>query len=490
MNCQGYIRLIARRKEAEALAEIQEFTPFLGILGRVCTHPCESACERSKIDGPVHIRALKRYLSDKFDDACHRLKAPPEESGMKAVVVGSGPAGLMAAFLLRNFGHAVTVYEAKAEPGGLLRYGIPPFRLPAAEVQKAIHCLIEIGVNIRTGQRVGHEVDGDKLHAEFDATVVAIGAGRPAPVGIPGEEIESVIQAMELISAVKEGQRPKLGRSVIVIGGGNTAIDAALVCRKLGSANVRVVCLERPDEMSASPISLDEAKEEGITIQNCWGVQAMVAREKSSVELKLSRCISVFDAKGNFAPDLEPRCGLRLFADTVVLAVGQRLETNDLPTNVSFSRSRTLLADPLTLEAPEKPGLFVCGDCASGPSSVVHALASGKEAAISANRHMHGEGLRWGRGFWNGSNVKEYLALHERAAGGPRGTLPRLPVPARQMFEETERTFSSQQALKEAERCLSCGRAFEMNHTCWYCLPCEIECPEDALEVKIPYLIR
>jgi NADPH-dependent glutamate synthase beta subunit-like oxidoreductase len=490
MNCQGYIRLIAQGKAQEAVEEMRPFYPFVNILARVCHHPCEAACERGKIDGSVHIRALKRYLADEFAHLLEEQPVVEKNTGRSVAVVGSGPAGLMAAFELRKQGHSVTVFEADSEPGGFLRYAIPSFRLPIAQVEKTVGLLTRIGIQIKTSTRIDLHEGLRKLESEFDAVILGIGAGSSFKPDTPGIDFSVVVQAMDFMREVKEGRTPKTGQSVIVLGGGNTAIDTALTCRKLGAQEVRIISLERRDEMPASQIAIQEAFEEGIIFEPGWGAAEFNADECTCMEVGISRCLSLYDDQGRFSPKLESVCDKKLKADLVLLAMGQNKVPDNLPNDLINAKEGRPWADPLTLQSTSRPRVFFCGDIWNGPSSVVQGLASGMGAAVSVDRFLSGDGLRWGRNPWNESWEREYQSMPERALGGPRGNLIRIAIGQRKLASETELAFSPEKAKIEAERCLACGRSFEMNKTCWYCLPCEIECPAQALEVQMPYLVR
>lgn len=489
MNCQGYVRLIAQEKEEEAADDMRNYLPFGGILGRICTHPCEAECERQKVgDGAVHIRALKRYLADTHPDVTHRRAPVAKETGRRVAVVGSGPAGLMAAHELRSCGHAVTIYEAASEPGGLLRWGIPSFRLPISEISSSIGMLEKMGIVFRTAETIGKQTEFSRLEADYDAVLVAIGAGSSARLGIPGEELDGVYQGLDLLREVKDNGKRFLGESVIVIGGGNTAVNVALTCLRLGAKHVKIVCLEDREQMPAFPMELRDVLEEGVEIEHCWGPTRFVQKDDGKIKVELSRCLSLVDEQGRFCPQLDEECGMAHEADALVVAIGQALATECIPS--SLLKENRFAVDPVTLQALSGEKAFVCGDACTGPSSVVEAMAHGREAAISIDRFLCGEGMRWGRDFWNGPYVKEYEVDLSRAKGGARRELVRLAVRQRTLNEEIEKGFTPEAAKEEAERCLSCGRAAEMNQTCWYCLPCEIECPVDALEVRLPYLIR
>ena len=490
MNCQGYVRLIAQGKEEEAAKEMRKDLPFSGIIGRVCHHPCEEKCERRKEDNqPVHIRALKRYLADSRPDIGFEPGPLAKETGKRVAIVGSGPAGLMAAHELAAKGHAVTVFDSAPEPGGLLRFGIPAFRLPGEETAKAVGMLERMKVVFQTGRTLGRELDIEKLEREWDALLLATGGGSALHLGVAGEGLPGVFQGLDLLRRVREGRAPKIGRSVLVIGGGNTAVDAALTCRKFGAAEVSLVCLEERGKMPAFPAEIEEALEEGVKIQDCWGPRRFIRNGNGTLTVDLSRCLSVFDERGRFCPELEEACSHSPSAETIVVAIGQKPECATLPKEMQCADRSGPIADPLTLQTG-RPKIFAAGDLVSGPKSVIEAMAQGREAAVSIDRFLSGETLRWGRAYWDGTCITEFSIDRSGAVVRPRAVLPRLPVDRRDIRTEVEKPLDSKAAREEAERCLNCGRPGEFNQTCWYCLPCEIECPVEALEVRIPYLVR
>ena len=490
MNCQGYVRLIAQGKEEEAAKEARKDLPFAGIIGKVCTRPCEDQCERKKVDQEaVHIRALKRYLSDSRPDLIHDPAPVPKESGKKVAVVGSGPAGLMAAYELAVKGHAVTVFDAAPEPGGMLRWGIPAFRLATVEITRAVRMLEKMRVRVQTGRSLGKELDVGKMEHEWDGLLLAYGAGSARSLNIPGEDFAGVYQGLDLLRQVREGRSPNLGKSAIVIGGGNTAVDAALTCRKLGAEEVNLICLEERPQMPAFAAEVEEAVEEGVKIQNGWGPRKILQHGQGSLRLEISRCLRVFDEEGRFSPRLDDFCGLSPSAESIIVAIGQQTNLSPLPQEIQSPARSYPLVDPLTLQT-RREKIFAAGDLVSGPRSVIEAMAQGREAAVSIDRFLRGETLRWGRAYWDGTCLTEFPIDRSGAIERPRALLPRLPVQSRDAHHEVERTLGTKEAREEAERCLNCGRPGEVNRTCWYCLPCEIECPVDALEVRLPYLVR
>jgi len=490
MNCQGYVRLIAQGKEEEAAREARKDLPFAGIIGRVCTRPCEDKCERKPVDGEaVHIRALKRYLADNQQDLIHEAALVPKESGKKVAVVGSGPAGLMVAYELAVKGHAVTVFDSASEPGGMLRWGIPAFRLPGAEISYAVGMLEKMKVRFHTGHALGKEMETERLEREWDALLLATGGGSALALKIPGEDLPGVYQGLDLLRQVREGKTPPLGKSAIVIGGGNTAVDAALTCRKLGAEEVHIICLEERSQMPAFAAEVEEALEEGIKIQNGWGPRTILPHGQGGLRLELSRCLSIFDKEGRFSPRLDNFRGLSPSAESVIVAIGQKADLSGLPGDLQGASGGNPMADPLTLQT-SRDKIFAAGDLVTGPRSVIEAMAQGREAAISIDRFLQGETLRWGRAYWDGTCITDFPIDRSGAIVRPRAVLPRLPVQSRDTHQEVEKTLGTKEAREEAERCLNCGRPGEVNRTCWYCLPCEIECPVDALEVRLPYLVR
>jgi NADPH-dependent glutamate synthase beta subunit-like oxidoreductase len=490
MNCQGYVRLIAQGKEEEAAKEMRKDLPFSGIIGRVCHHPCEEKCERRKEDNqPVHIRALKRYLADSRPDIGFEPGPLAKETGKRVAIVGSGPAGLMAAHELAAKGHAVTVFDSAPEPGGMLRFGIPAFRLPGEETAKAVRMLERMKVVFQTGRTLGRELDIEKLEREWDGLLLAAGGGPALRLGIAGEDLPRVFQGLDLLRQVREGQNPKIGKSVLVIGGGNTAVDAALTCRKLGAEEVSLVCLEERGKMPAFPAEVEEALEEGVRIQDCWGPRRVIRNSNGALTVDLSRCLSVFDEQGRFCPALEDTCSHSPSAETIIVAIGQKPEWAALPKEIQGAGQSGPIVDSLTLQTG-RPKIFAAGDLVSGPKSVIEAMAQGREAAVSIDRFLSGETLRWGRAYWDGTSITEFPIDRSGAVARPRAVLPRLPMGRRDLRMEVEKPLDSKAAREEAERCLNCGRPGEFNQTCWYCLPCEIECPVEALEVRIPYLVR
>jgi len=484
MNCQGYIHHLAQGKMEKGLEKIRETVPFGGILGRVCSRPCEAACNRIKVDRqPVAIRDLKRYLSDQ-DGQPWTPQAAPDRT-QKVSIVGAGPAGLTAAFYLRSWGFRVTLYDRDSAPGGLMRWALPEFRLPRAVLDRELGFLQAGGVEFQGNRTLGKDLDLEKLEKENDAVLLAVGAYGKASLGVPGEEAQGIIPVLEFMKRSREEKPPRAGKKVVVVGGGNAAVDAAQTALRLGAEKVHLVSLEKREEMPAFSWSVVEAEEEGVNLQTGWGPMRFRLEGKKLVGASFKKCTAVCDSRGIFCPSYDETTTLDLPADAVILAIGQKTDMGIL--EPSLHGPAGVRCHPTTLQTA-KSKVFAAGDFLRGPKTIVEAMAQGKEAAVSIQRLLEGEDLEYGR-----VNQAIYELQFEpdlsRAKTRLRAPMPTLPLPQRRGFREVARGYSKEEAVAEAERCLDCGLPFGIR-TCWFCLPCEIECPEEALYVEIPDLLR
>jgi NADPH-dependent glutamate synthase beta subunit-like oxidoreductase len=483
MNCQGYIRQIARGKDEDGVEKVREAAPFGGILGRVCSRPCEAKCNRTKVDGQaVAIRDLKRYLTD----AAPGMKPPAvAEIDKKTAVVGAGPAGLAAAYYLRAAGFKVSLYDQESAPGGLLRWAVPEFRLPREVLDRDLGVLAAMGVEFHGNRTLGKDLKLEDLEQKYDAVILAVGCyGRPR-LDVPGEEATDVFPALEFMKKVREKKPPQIGERVVIVGGGNAAVDAAQTALRLGGKKVHLVSLEKREEMPAFAWSAAEAEEEGVLIQNGWGPKEFRTQGGKVKGVTFKKCAAVCDANGCFCPSYDEKTTMDLPADTVILAIGQKLDNRVLAPWLNASSGVEF--DPVTFQT-RKAKVLVAGDLSRGPKSIVEAMAQGKEAALSVTRLLTGEDL-----YYERENGKPYELQFEpdwnRAKKQERVPMPQIALSQRKEFREVAKGYSKEEALAEAERCLNCGIPTGLR-TCWFCLPCEIECPEEALYVEIPYLLR
>lgn len=482
VNCQGYVQLVARGRDEEALRMLEDKLPFPEILGRVCSQPCESRCHRRVQDGQaVNIRGLKRYLTRRYESAEPPLPTRAPASGRTVGVVGAGPAGLTAAFDLLRAGHAVTIYDAESQPGGMLRWAIPEFRLPPEVLERDLARLTRMGSVFQGGRSLGRELAVDGLCGVHDAVLIALGCRRSRALGIAGEDLPGVIPALAFLKSVRCGSPTAVGERVVVIGGGDVAVDCAQTALRLGAREAAVISLEGESDLPAHPNIVAGAKAEGVVFRGTWGPQAIEARDGRACGVRLKKCVSVFDERSDFRPvydvcqtDFEP-------ADTIVVAIGQAPDPADL------AAVGEVACDALTLQTASRR-VFIAGDVHSGPSSVVHAMASGRRAAESVRRYLAGEDLRLGRSYIGPYETEFTIA--GTGSGHRRIENPLRPRSGAADFGEIEQTLTPEDARREAARCDSCGAPFGKFRTCWFCLPCEVECPHDALWVEIPYLLR
>jgi NADPH-dependent glutamate synthase beta subunit-like oxidoreductase len=483
MNCQGYIRQIARGKREDGLEKVREAAPFGGILGRVCSRPCEAVCNRIKTDGQaVAIRDLKRYLTD--DGPAMTPPAVPEMS-QKVAVVGAGPAGLTAAYYLGTYGFQVTLYDKESAPGGLLRWALPEFRLPQEVLDRELGILPAMGVKFEGNRTLGKDLGLEDLETRFDAVVLAVGCYGQTRLNVPGENCRAVIPALDFMKRVRDKNPPQMGERVVVVGGGNAAVDSAQTALRLGAKKVHLISLEKREEMPAFTWSLAEAEEEGVVIQNGWGPKEFRLQGETVKGVSFKKCAAVTDSSGCFCPSYDEKTTMDLPADTVILAIGQKIENALLDPGLLTTSG--VQSDPITFQT-KRGKILVAGDLIKGPRSIVEAMAQGKEAALSIKRLLTGEDLYYERGDGKPFEL-QFEPDWNRARKQARVAMRQIPLSQRKGFREVSKGYSQEEALAEAERCLNCGIPTGLR-TCWFCLPCEIECPEEALYVEIPYLLR
>ncbi|MGD9006039.1 MAG: FAD-dependent oxidoreductase, partial [Desulfobacterales bacterium] len=377
IDVPGYLRFVAEDKPDEACKLIIEKAPFPGILGRVCTHPCETACKRGEVGDAISICAAKRYAADKAGDLTEWMSAAGPDSGHKVAVIGGGPAGLTAAFYLRKKGHQVTVFEARQKSGGMLRYGIPFYRLPEDVLDKEIGYVLGSGIELRTGQKLGVDFEIDQLKQEgYEAVFVAVGAQLSRKIELEGSELDDVFWGVEFLAAVAGGQEMAVKDRVVVIGGGNVAVDVALTALRLGAKDVKLACLESREEMPANPWEIEQARQEGVEMLYSWGPEKITENNGKISSIELVRCTSVFDDEGNFCPYFDDT-RKTIKADQVILAIGQASETafcRDfcfLDNQRSLPVNNGLIAIDNATQETEMQGVFAGGDAANGPATVI-----------------------------------------------------------------------------------------------------------------------
>jgi NADPH-dependent glutamate synthase beta subunit-like oxidoreductase len=394
---------------------------------------------------------------------------------------------LLAAYDLRVKGHAVVVFESEAEPGGMLRWAIPEFRLPLAVLQAELDLLSRMGIAFECGVSIGPDRTLEELKGDFDAVIVATGCPRWAELDMPGEDLPGVLHGLPFLHNTRGGRAPSVGKRVVVIGGGNVAVDAAQTALRLGAEDVTIACLESEEEIPAFPWAVDTALFEKIQFAYGWGPVRFLSDGGSVSAVELQRCVRVYDENSAFDPRFASEDRRTLPADTVIVAIGQARDTS-LFAGTGLLRDGRLHADPLTLQMGDEK-VFLAGDLLSGPSSAVEAMAQGREAAESVHRLLNGEHLRYGREY-AGPVITEFEIEIEPGLARERAPLPLRRYGGVGDFLEIEGGLDPETARHEAQRCNSCAQPVGFYRTCWFCLPCEVECPEEALYVEVPYLLR
>ncbi len=477
ISVQGYVALAARERFEEALRLIKEENPLPAICGRVCHHPCESICTRGEVDEPVAIDFIKRFVADLDLKAGTRyvpeIKDQKEE---KAAIVGSGPAGLSCAYYLAREGYRVTLYEKAPVTGGMLTLGIPEYRLPRDIIQAEIQCIQEMGVEICTGVDVGKDVTIDQLRKEgYKSIFLGIGAHECKRLGIEGEDLEGVYPGVDLLRDVNLGKKVNLGQRIAVVGGGNVAMDAVRTLLRLGCEDPFVLYRRSYDEMPANEEEIEECREEGIDIHPLTSPIRIIGENG---RVKAVECIRMElrepDDSGRRRPVPIEGSEFVMDVDNVVPAIGQASDWSCLGPECACTLSGwgTMNVDPLTLQTDD-PDLFAGGDAVSGPRTVIEAIEAGKQAALSMDRFMRGEDLREGR-------ERTWDPVSDIPTQGitpvPRTRMPRLGVEARAgNFKEVQQGFSQEEAVAEANRCISCG-------ICSECYTCASICKADAVD--------
>ena len=475
VNVQGYIALISQGKMKEALDLIRRDIPFPAVCGRVCFHPCEEKCERGQVDEPIAINALKRFVAD-YESKKGLEKAQPilKKDKEKIAIIGSGPAGLTAAYELVKMGYPVTVFESLPEPGGMLRVGIPEYRLPKDVLAAEIRYIQDSGVEIKTNTPVDKQMF-EKLGKSYKAIFVSTGAYRSARLGIEGENLKGIMPALDFLKDVNLGKKietPVAGARVAVIGGGNVAVDAARTALRLGAGKVVILYRRSREEMPAYPHEVEQAELEGVELHFLVAPKRVLGKDGRVVGIECVRMhLGEPDESGRRRPIPVESSEFTIELDVVMTAVGETPDLSILPEAIKASKRGTVTVDPVTVET-SLPGVFAGGDVASGPATVIEAIAAGKKAAVSIDRYLRGEDLSAGRE----EAVKRVEEVSkEGIQKKPRKVMPTLPIEQRKgNFKEIELGFAEEMAREEVARCLACGGCSE-------CLECEKVCEPKAI---------
>jgi heterodisulfide reductase subunit A-like polyferredoxin len=476
----GYIALVREGKYDEAFRQHLEDAPLVGVLSRACYAPCEEGCTRAELEGPVSIRGIKRFMADRYYAAhsAPEYGPPAVSSGHRVAVVGSGPSGLTAAFFLARRGHSVTVLEADQAPGGMLRWGIPAYRLPRSVLERDLRNITALGVEIRANAPVRSLAH---LREEgFEAVYLATGTVGGRRLDVPGEELAGVYDSVAFLHAINDGAPPDLAhRRVAVVGGGNVAIDCARSALRLGAKEVRIVYRRTREEMPAHAAEIQDAEEEGIRLDCSWVPDRVLGYDGKVWALSLVGSRSTGGKGRSHALTLDERRRWELPVDVVISAIGLVPATSPFATEIARAADGTVAVEGETLRA-SLPYVFAGGDDVLGPSSIAEAMGQGRRAAESIDRYLNGQPLRPTRGEVPLPEVdRRAVAAEARTAADARNgvPIPRSAVDERvRTFADYEGGFSEEEARASALRCLDCG-------LCSECRQCVAACPADAIDL-------
>ena len=486
IGVQGYIRMAAEGRYKEALALIKHENPFPAVCGRVCYHPCELHCTRSTIDQAVAIDDIKKFIAEQELKEEHRFMPwkRHDYSDKKIAIIGAGPAGLSCAYYLLQDGYDVTVFEKESKLGGMMAFGMPAFRLQKDVVNAEIQVIKDLGCKFQLNCEVGKDVTIPQLREQgFKGFFIAIGAQLSRKLGIDGEDDVHVIGGLDFLRDVNLDRGEKLSGKVVVVGGGNVAMDVARTALRQGAEKVDMYCLESRSEMPASIEEIKEAEEEGIVIHNSWGPREIIREGGKLTAIRFRKCLAVKDSAGRFNPTFdEGECEIA-DADYALLAVGQGFDYGKLleGTKVQLSKRGTVIADPFTLQTND-PDIFVGGDCFHGARFAIDAIANGKQAAISLHRYVQpGQLLDAGRDRRDYAQIDmDNLDRENLGFDNTPRQIPAVGPVDTKSYKDNRGILTEEQIKKEAGRCLKCGRAVVDLNLCVGCGQCVLQCKFDA----------
>ena len=493
IGIQGYLQLAKEGRYEDALALIKKDNPLPAVCGHVCNRRCEDACTRGTIDEAVAIDEVKRFIAERDLNAETRFipkKTIPSLKGgfeEKIAIIGAGPAGLSCAYFLALTGYKPTIFEKNAEPGGMLRYGIPSYKLEKNLLAAEIDVIRQLGVEIRCGVEIGKDVTIEDLREQgYKGFYAAIGCQRGRKPGISGENAEGAYTAVDFLRKAGEKESFALEGDVVVVGGGNVAIDAARISSRCTDAKISMFCLEAREKMPASNEEIEEALEEGIELNCGWGPKEVLEEDGHVSGVVFKKCTRVFDAQGRFSPEYDENDTVTVPCRHVIFSVGQAIDWGHMLDNlhVELRPNGGALANKLTYQTSE-PDIFVGGDVYTGPKFAIDAIAAGREGAVSLHRYVHEHCT-----LTIGRNRRDFIELDkenikvETYDSSSRQIPPKADVKEQaKTFRDLSQSLSEEQVKKETSRCLSCGASVVDPNKCIGCGICTTKCMFDAIHL-------
>ena len=450
VDIPGYVALVKNRRYADAVKLIRKDNPFPSACAYICEHPCEARCRRRMIDDAINIRGLKRYAVDHAGDVPNPQNAQP--TGKTVAVIGGGPGGLSAAYYVSLMGHRVTVFEQRSKLGGMLRYGIPSYRFPREILDKEIESILSTGIEVKTGITVGSDVSFDELKNKYDALYIAIGAHTDKKTGIEGENSEGVMSAVEMLRAIGDDSLPDFtGKEIVVIGGGNVAMDVCRSSVRLGARKVSCVYRRRQADMTALPEEVEGAIAEGVELVTLAAPVRIEAdgNGRATALWAQPQIIGTIDAAGRPRPEKAARDEVRIPADIIIVAIGQGIETHGFEQSKISIKRGTFIAEA-SGQIDNMDGVFAGGDCVTGPATVIRAIAAGKVAAANIDEYL---------GFHHEISVDVVVPDPQLSSNPPHGrinTTERQACERKNDFTCIECGMTDEEANAESSRCLRC----------------------------------
>ena len=492
---QGYIRKAKEGKYREALALIKKDNPFPAVCGRVCNRRCEAACTRGTVDEAVAIDAIKKFIAEQDLNEETRYIPPVviasnrlTQWDQKIAIIGAGPAGLSAAYYLAVKGYKPTVFEKNARPGGMMTYGIPSYKLEKDVIEAEIEVLRELGVEIKCGVEIGKDIVLDELREEgYKAFYIAIGCQGGKIHEIPGNDAEGIDIAVSFLHRATEDNTQKMNGRVVVVGGGNVAVDCARTAYRFGGSDVAMYCLEDRESMPATEDEIVEALDEDIAIQNGWGPKEIIKTPEGKVQaIVFKKCTSVKDETGKFNPQYDEDDTITVECEHIIFAIGQSIEWGGLlsGSKVEFWHGNYPVADELTYQTAE-PDIFVGGDVYTGPKFVIDAIEAGKNAAESLHRYVHeGASMTIGRNRRDFHELdKDDIMVESYDTIGRQEAAMDESIDHKHSFRDAHGTLTEEQVHLEAGRCLGCGASVVDENKCNGCGVCTTKCEFDAIKL-------